>query len=143
LPDLKLVSQPPLQLLLALSSFATFPMTEFGAGDGAWAVGVRTAGDTRRDTPVFAACLGTCVGIGRAACFGASTEIEGSGVAEPAAVCDIAVPLRPHSNAVDRRTTAEGATKPDNLMTCPSKSGTEIVPIKCRLTYISKGATEG
>jgi hypothetical protein len=31
LPDLKLVSQPPLQLLLALSSFASFPNTESGA----------------------------------------------------------------------------------------------------------------
>jgi hypothetical protein len=38
----------------------------------------------------------------------------GSGAAEPVAVCDIAVPLRLHSNAVDRIAIAEGATKLDN-----------------------------
>ena len=38
----------------------------------------------------------------------------GSGAAEPAAVCDIAVPLRLHSNAVDRIAIAEGATKLDD-----------------------------
>ena len=37
----------------------------------------------------------------------------GSGVAAPVAVCDIAVPLRLHSNAVDRIAIAEGATKLD------------------------------
>jgi hypothetical protein len=35
LPDLKLVSQPPLQLLLAFSSLASFPNTESGAADPA------------------------------------------------------------------------------------------------------------
>jgi len=34
LPVLTLVSQPPLQLLLAFSSLAILPSTEFGAGDG-------------------------------------------------------------------------------------------------------------
>jgi hypothetical protein len=33
-PVLKLVSQPPLQLLLAFSSLAIFPNTESGAADG-------------------------------------------------------------------------------------------------------------
>ncbi|WP_168195585.1 hypothetical protein [Bradyrhizobium sp. NAS80.1] len=37
-PDLKLVSQPPLQLLLAFSSVASLPNIEFGAADGVRAV---------------------------------------------------------------------------------------------------------
>jgi hypothetical protein len=42
----------------------------------------------------------------------------GSRVAESVAACDTAVPLRPHSNAVDKMATAEGATRiDDNLMT--------------------------
>ena len=41
----------------------------------------------------------------------------GSWVPEPVAVCDIAVPLRLLSNAVDRIAITEGATEPDdNLM---------------------------
>ena len=78
----------------------------------------------RRDTPVFAHRFGAC---GLATCFGASTVTLGSWVAEPVAVCDIAVPLGPHNNAVDRIATAEGAAKlDDNLMTSPPKSGTEM-----------------
>ena len=38
LPDLKLVSQPPLQLLLARSSLAILPSIEPGAADGVRAV---------------------------------------------------------------------------------------------------------
>jgi hypothetical protein len=73
---------------------------------------------------VFATCFDLC---GLATCFGASTVMPGSGAAEPVAVCDIAVPLGPHNNAVDRIATAEGATKlDDSLMTCPPKSGTEL-----------------
>jgi hypothetical protein len=34
LADFKLVSQPPLQLLLAFSSLASLPNTELGAADG-------------------------------------------------------------------------------------------------------------
>src|SRR5882672_2317684 len=42
----------------------------------------------------------------------------GSWAAEPVAVCDVAVPLRLHSNAVDRIAIAESATKlDDDLMT--------------------------
>lgn len=112
-PRLKLVSQPPLQLLLALSSLAIFPNTESGAADG-----VRAADDVRRDATVFAACRGRC---GLATCFGASTVMRGSVPAEPAAVCDIAVPLGPHSNAVDKMATADGTINlDDNLMTRPS-----------------------
>jgi hypothetical protein len=68
---------------------------------------------------VVATCFGLC---GLATCFGAWTVMLGSEVAKPVAVCDIAVPLGPHNNAVDRMATAEGATKlDDNLMTCPSQ----------------------
>jgi hypothetical protein len=42
-------------------------------------------------------------------------------VVEGPPVCDMAVPLRAHSNAVDKIATAEDATKPDdNLMTMSS-----------------------
>jgi hypothetical protein len=69
---------------------------------------------------VFATRGGLCGGLatvlcGLATCFGASIETLGSWL------CDIAVPLRPHNNAVDRIATAEGATKPKgNLMTISS-----------------------
>jgi hypothetical protein len=44
-------------------------------------------------------------------------------VLEPVAVCDIAVPLRLLSNAVDRIAITEGATKPDdNLMITSSRA---------------------
>ena len=53
----------------------------------------------------------------------------GSGAAEPVAVCDIAVSLRLHSNAVDRIAIAEGATKLDNdLMIISAKSKTDFRP---------------
>jgi hypothetical protein len=42
----------------------------------------------------------------------------GSGVAEPGAVCDKAVLLGPHSNAVDKMAIAEGAKRlNEDLMT--------------------------
>jgi hypothetical protein len=87
-----------------------------GAADG---VGV--AGDVRGDrVRATVSGFGFC---GLATCFGASTVMLGSGAAELAAVCDTAVPLRPHNNAVDRIATAEGSTKlDDNLMTCPPKN---------------------
>ena len=67
---------------------------------------------------MLAACLGLS---GLATCLGASTVMLGSGVAA-VAVCDMAVSLGPHNNAIDRIATAEGATNlDDNLMTCPSK----------------------
>jgi hypothetical protein len=40
--------------------------------------------------------------------------MPGSGAAAPVSICDIAVPLRLHSNAVDRIAIAEGATKLDD-----------------------------
>ena len=51
--------------------------------------------------------------FGLATCFGASTVMLGSGAAEPVAVCDTAVPLKLHSNDIDKIAIAEGATKPD------------------------------
>ena len=98
--------------------------------------------DVRRDVTVFATCFGLC---GLATCLGASTVMLGSGVAEAVAVRDIAVPLGPHNNAVDRIATAEGATKlDDNLMTCPPKSGTGMPSqLKWTVPYISEWAIEG
>ncbi|WP_461346420.1 hypothetical protein [Bradyrhizobium sp. USDA 4451] len=113
-------SQPPLQLLATFSSAAILPSTVSGAGDGARTVDdlVWAVLDPRCDTPVVAACVGR---FGRAAGFGASTVMDGSGLAE--SVCDAA---GPHNKTVDKTAAAEGATKPgDNLMTCPPKSGTE------------------
>ncbi|WP_456728605.1 hypothetical protein [Bradyrhizobium sp. USDA 3364] len=66
-----------------------------------------------------AACVGRFV---LATCFGESTVMEGSGLAE--SVCDAA---GPHSKTVDKTATLEGATRlGKNLMTCPPKSGTEM-----------------
>jgi hypothetical protein len=61
-------------------------------------------GDVRADTVLRAT----------ARCFGASTTTLGSEVVAPEgiAVCDIAVPLRPHSSsAIDKIATARPATK--------------------------------
>ena len=61
---------------------------------------------------------------GRATCFGAWTVMLGSWLVGPVAVCEAAVPLRPHNNAVDRIATAEGATRLDDILTTRSpKSG--------------------
>ena len=48
---------------------------------------------------------------------------------ELVAVCDAAVPLMPHSNAVDRIATVEGATKlDDNLMNVLPDTDGNAVP---------------
>ena len=101
LPDGKLVWQPPTQLPVALASFASFADIDVGDADG---VGV--VGDVPGDTVLRATarCSGFC---GLATCFGASTTMLGSEVVAPpegVAVCDIAVPLRPHSSAIDEMT---------------------------------------
>ena len=89
------------------------------------------AGAVRRTAPVFAACSGLCGGL--ATCFGATTVTLGSELEEPA-VCDTAVPPRAHSNAVDRRATAEGATKPDdNLMIISSRAKTDFAVPMCTI----------
>jgi hypothetical protein len=112
--DLKLDWQPPAQLPVALASLASFADTESGAADG-----VRAATDARRDTVLRATAW--CAGLGGLATrFGASTTISGSELAalpEGVAVCDIAVPLRPHrSNAVDKMATARPATKSNEAL---------------------------
>ncbi|WP_159450498.1 hypothetical protein [Bradyrhizobium mercantei] len=110
-----------MQLLATFSSAAILPSTESGAGDGARAADddVWVALDLRRDSPVFAVCVGRFV---LATCFGASTVMDGSGLAE--SVCDAA---GPHSKTVDNTATVEGATRlGNNLMRCPPKSGTEM-----------------
>jgi len=121
------------QLLEVFSSAANFDITEPGLAsiEAGEADGVSAAGDLRRDATVVATCFGLC---GLATCFGAWTVMLGSEVAKPVAVCDIAVPLGPHNNAVDRMATAEGATKlDDNLMTCPSQiRDGNAVPIVAR-----------
>ena len=103
-PDLKLVWQPSTQLPVVFASFASRAATDIGDADG---VGV--LGDVRGDTVLRAT----------ARCFGASTRMLGSeGVApEGLAVCDIAVPLRPHrSSAIDKTATATPATKSNEAL---------------------------
>jgi len=111
---LKLVTQPSVQLLEVFSSAASFAIVEPGAGDG-----VRAGGDVGRGATVFATRPDPCglaTGLcGLATCFGASTVMPGR-VPEPVAVCDTAVPLRAHNNAVDRIATAEGATRLDDIL---------------------------
>src|SRR6202011_947392 len=59
---------------------------------------------------------------GLATCFGASTVTLGS--VEFGVVCDIAAPVKLHSNAAERIATAEGATRLDDiLITRSPKSG--------------------
>ena len=53
---------------------------------------------------------------------------------EPVAVCDIAVPLRLLSNAVDRIAITEGATEPDdNLMIISSRAKTDFAIPMCTI----------
>jgi hypothetical protein len=109
--DLKFVTQPPTQLPVAFASCA--------AGDIGDADGVGVVGDVRGDTVLRATarCFGFC---GMATCFGASTTTLGSEIVAPpegVAVCDIAVPLRPHrSSAIDTIATARLATKSDESL---------------------------
>jgi hypothetical protein len=114
-PVLKLVTQPPAQLPVALSSFASC-----AAGDADDVAGV---GDVRGDTVLRAAsrCFGMCALV---TCFGASTTTSESAVVAPpagVAVCDIAVPLRPHS-AIDKIATAGFAAKSDENLIAMSSS---------------------
>ena len=89
------------------------------------------AGDVGRDATVLATRVDLC---GRVATwFGDTTVMPGSWAAEPVAVCDTAVPLWPHSNAVDKMAIAEGATKlDDNLM--PSASSSEAGKPRKKMT---------
>ena len=104
LPFGKLVAQPPEQLLMDLSSLASLPNTDSCAGVNARVVGR----DVRRDATVgpldlYDLAVG-CILCGLATCFGATTVMPGSAEVTPVVVSDIAVPLRPHSNAIDEMT---------------------------------------
>ncbi len=117
-PDLKLVTQPPTQLPVAFASFASCAAGDIGDADG---VGV--VDDVRGDRVLRAT----------ARCFGASTRTLGSEVVAPpegVAVCDIAVPLRPHSSsAIDKIATARLATKSDeNLIAMSSQMRGQPIP---------------
>jgi hypothetical protein len=56
----------------------------------------------------------SCLCGGLALCSGAVTVTLGRG--ELGAVCETAVPVRPHNNQVDRIATAEGATRLDDVL---------------------------
>jgi hypothetical protein len=112
LPDGRLDTQPSTQLpVMAFGSLASRC-----SGDSRDADGVGAVGDVREDTVLRATVcwIGLC---GRATCFGASTMTSGSVVVAPpegVAVCDIAVPLRPHSSSgIDKTAIARLATKSD------------------------------
>jgi hypothetical protein len=105
-PDLKLVWQPSTQLPVIFASFASRAATDIGDADG---IGVLD--DVRGDAVLRATarCFGFC-GLAT----GASTRTLGSEVVAPegVAVCDIAVPLRPHSSsAIEEIAIAKPATK--------------------------------
>jgi hypothetical protein len=59
-------------------------------------------------------------------------------VPEPVAVCDTAVPLRPHTNAVDKMAIAAGATMLDeNLITvCSQIQDGKCHPSTCTILHI-------
>jgi hypothetical protein len=125
---LKLVAHPSAQLLLVLSSSASLAITEPRGYDGARlavrAV-VREARAVRRTAPALGARSDLCNGL--ALCSGAPTATPGS--VEFGAVCDIAAPVRLNSNVIDRRATAEGATRlGDILITRSPKSGQKCRP---------------
>jgi hypothetical protein len=79
---------------------------------------------------VFATSGGLC-GLatrlcGLAICFGATTVTLGSDTL--GVVCDIAGTLRAHSNAADRRATAEGTKRLDDILIARSpNSGTLVI----------------
>jgi hypothetical protein len=89
------------------------------------------ATDVRGETVLRAiACRPGFFGLSN--CLGASTTTSGSEVTPPTRgpVCDIAGPVRLHSNAVDRIATAEGATRLDDiLMTRSPKSGHQVLVV--------------
>jgi hypothetical protein len=93
------------------------------------------------DRAVFVVRVGLCglstCRCGLAICFGASTVTLGSWGTEPVPVCDIAVPLKLQSNAVETSAIAEDATKlDDNLMTVSPKVGRTSRPNACTVAHI-------
>jgi len=115
-----------LQLLASLSSLASFHMTEPCAYDGV-PVAVPVTRDVRPRCTTRPDPRDLSSRCGLATCLGASIVTLGS--AEPGVVCDIAAPVRLHSNAVDRMATAEGATRLDDILISRSpKSGHKCRP---------------
>jgi hypothetical protein len=111
LPDLKLVTQPSTQLPAAFAIFSS--LASCAAGDIGDADGIGTVDDVRAGTvlPATTRCFGLC---GLVTCLGASTTTLGSEVVAPpegVAVCDMAMPLRPHSSSIDKTATARPAAK--------------------------------
>ena len=135
LPFGKLDAQPPEQLLMDLSSLASFPNTDSCAG-----VSARAVGDVRRDATGFPLGLyglsTSLVLCGLATGFGATTVMLGSEEVAPVSVFDIAVPLRPHSNAIDEMT-ARGS---DAFMLSTQISGAAK---RCPETYDSMFQSNG
>jgi hypothetical protein len=126
LPFGKLVATPPRVLLEVLSSLCSFANTDSCAGGGFAGFAGTPEGDGPGDTAVrtLSRTTSRCGFSGLATrCFGAWMVMLGSEL--PAeGVCDIAVPPRPHNNAIDRIATAAGATRLDDiLMRRSSKSG--------------------
>jgi hypothetical protein len=113
-PDGRLDTQPSTQLpVMAFGSFSSCAVGDIGDADDAGVVD-----DVRGDTVLRATAR--CFGFCGVACFGASTTTLGSEVVAPpedVAVCDIAVPLRPHSSsAIDKMATARLATKSEEIL---------------------------
>jgi hypothetical protein len=127
-PDGELVWQPPSQLVVVLSILRSFSNTDSCAAVNG------VVGDVGRDATPFATRVGLCGGFAACCglcrltiCFGAWTVMLGSeGTVAAVVVCDIAVPLRPHNNAVDRIATAEGATRLDDILITRSPRADEI-----------------
>jgi hypothetical protein len=121
---LKLVAQPPLQLLADRSSLAIFLNTGLDAADD-----VSAFRDARREIPWLTVCLDRC---GLATGLGASTVMPGSGAAVPVAFCAATASPAANSNAVDKIAKADGAIKiDDNLMTLPRNLERKDRPGKC------------
>lgn len=132
LPCLKLDSQPSLQLLASLSSFASFHMTEPRAYLP-YAVPPVDRPRAARCTRAVLVARSACAGL--ALCFGASTVTLGSEL--ELAVCDTAAPVRLKSNAVDRMTRAEGATRrDDNLMAMSFQIPGRKLPSRRALRFV-------
>lgn len=119
LPDAKLVSQPPLQLLADLSNLANFPCIESGATDGdRAAVEVRVADDLRCDVVVLVADWFDVWGF--AARSGAFTVTPGSEVGLWAAT-------GPLTRLAVKIAMTEGTKNPDDsFMTISPRDGNAV-----------------
>jgi hypothetical protein len=115
LPDLKLVTQPPTQLPVTLSSLASLA----DIGDTA---GAAAAGDVRGDAVLRAIARGSGF-CGLADCFGASTTTAGSEEMAPSEGVAASEPLRPQSSSpIEEKATARLVTERDeNLITISSQ----------------------